>query len=235
MRIQKNWSPGILLAADRPNIIDEINEQFDPLSPAERLQQIFNSYAPEDILVTSSFGSSSAILIHMLQQVRPEHPVHFINTSFHFQETLGYKQQLTERFGLNVIDIGAAKNKNQFTHDNQTWRHNQDLCCFINKVAPLNELRSGYKIWISGLMAFQNANRRKLRIFEPKEDILKVHPLIDMSSSDAALYQMIYELPSHPLVAEGYDSIGCKNCTQKGTGRSGRWADIAKNECGLHS
>lgn len=233
MRTHENWSPGIITKENNMNI-DEANDQYKPLSPLERLAAIFESYKPEDILVTSSFGGSSSLLLHMLHKVKADHPVHFINTSFHFPETLLYKEQLTQLLDLNVVDISAPANKNKFTHENQTWKYNQDLCCFINKVAPLNEIKGNYKIWISGLMAFQNANRKNIKIFEQKPGLIKAHPLIDMSYSDANLYQLIYELPTHPLVNKGYDSIGCQTCTKKGTGRNGRWAGTAKTECGLH-
>ncbi|ELR69074.1 Phosphoadenylyl-sulfate reductase [Fulvivirga imtechensis AK7] len=233
MRTQENWFREI--TTDQNFDISEANEQFGSLSPKERLENIFQNFKPEEILITSSFGGSSVVLLHMLSQVKPGHPIHFINTSFHFKETLEYRDQLTRQLNLNVVDISAKPNKNRFTHENKTWKYNQDLCCFINKVAPLSEIKSGYKVWISGLMAFQNENRRNIKILEPKGNQIKVHPLIDMSSSDVDLYQLIYELPAHPLTSEGYASIGCHNCTSKGRGRNGRWSGTAKTECGLHS
>lgn len=214
--------------------VKEANETFKSLSFEERIAALFEQNAAKDILVTSSFGATSSILLYMINKVKPGHPIHFLDTSFHFKETLHYKKQLTEQLGLNIINVKAQQNKNRFTNENETWKYNQDLCCFINKVEPLNQLKNSFKIWISGLMAYQNANRQNINIFESKPDQIKFHPLIDMTSSEASLYQLIHGLPAHPLLNKGYDSIGCSHCTKKGTARSGRWADNPKTECGIH-
>lgn len=210
------------------------NSEYIPLTPRARLEKLFNEYDNNRILITSSFGSTSVVLLHMISQVKPDHPIHFINTGFLFQETLDYKRQLIKQLKLNIVDVMAKENRHRFTRENHSWRFNHDLCCFINKVDPVNELKASYDIWISGLLAFQNANRRNIRIVEPKKDIAKFHPIIDMTATEVSLYMTIHELPSHPLVAEGYDSIGCTHCTRKGKGRQGRWFNTAKTECGLH-
>lgn len=214
--------------------LNRANEAYRQLSSEARIEKLFQQHAASDILVTSSFGSTSPILLHMINKVIPGHPVHFLDTSFHFKETLHYKEQLTKQLGLNVISVSAQSNKNKFTRENKTWAYNQDLCCFINKVEPLNELKSHFKIWISGLMAYQNANRQNIQIFEKRNELLKFHPLIDMTSEESGLYQLIHGLPAHPLRGKGYDSIGCLHCTRKGSGRSGRWNNIPKTECGIH-
>jgi phosphoadenosine phosphosulfate reductase len=210
------------------------NKQFASLSPQERLKALFEEIAEEDVLVTSSFGSTSAILLHMLSKVKPGFSVYFVDTGYHFKETLAYRRLLTEQLGLTLIDAQAEERKHRFTKENETWRLNQDLCCFINKVSPVEELKSRHRIWISGLLRFQNANRQKMELFEQRQGIIKFHPVIDMSPEEVALYRQLYELPEHPLLKQGYDSIGCSHCTVKGTGRDGRWADSAKTECGLH-
>jgi phosphoadenosine phosphosulfate reductase len=101
-------------------------------------------------------------------------------------------------------------------------------------VDPVNHLKDGKAIWISGLLAFQNANRSNIKIFEEKSDITKFHPIIDMTPEEVNLYMTIFDLPLHQLVAQGYHSIGCSHCTHKGSGRAGRWINSAKTECGLH-
>jgi len=207
---------------------------YDKLSPRERLEQLFKDHDENKILITSSFGSTSIVLLHLISQVKPDHPIHFVNTSFLFKETMEYKEKITELLNLKVVDVTAPENRQKFTQENQSWRFNQDLCCFINKVDPVNRLKQDYDIWISGLLAFQNANRRRIKVFERKNDIVKFHPIIDMSAEEVKLYTTIYDLPLHPLVYEGYDSIGCAHCTMKGKGRAGRWVNIDKTECGLH-
>ncbi|MTI28696.1 phosphoadenylyl-sulfate reductase [Fulvivirga kasyanovii] len=215
--------------------IQEANGEYESLSPEERLKKLFQSHPSSEILVTSSFGSTSVVLLHMINKIQPGHPIYFIDTTFHFDETLDFKDRLIRQLDLNVINVKARSNKNKFTHDNKTWKYNPDLCCYINKVEPLDQIKKSFKFWISGLMAYQNENRKNIDIFQPKDELIKFHPLIDMSPSEVALYQLIHELPIHPLTGQGYSSIGCFNCTKKGAGRSGRWADMAKTECGLHA
>ena len=215
--------------------IESLNSRFDPLRPEERLKELFELFGDQDILITSSFGTTAVILLHMLSRVRPDIPVYFLDTGYHFKETLEYKNQLAEQLNLKFIDVGAAENRHRFSIENQTWKTNQDLCCFINKVYPIDQLKQQFKVWVSGILRFQNANRQNMNIWERKhDDILKFHPIIDMSQEEVMLYMQIWDLPTHPLVNEGYDSIGCFHCTTKGNGRSGRWKDSAKTECGLH-
>lgn len=214
--------------------IGYLNKRFASLSPQERVAALFEEVAEEDVLVTSSFGSTSAILLHMLSKARPGFPVYFVDTGYHFEETLAYRELLIGKLGLTLIDARAEERKHRFTKENETWRLNQDLCCFINKVSPVDELKSRHKIWVSGLLRFQNENRQRMELFEQRPDIIKFHPIIDMSPEEVVLYRQVYELPQHPMVRQGYDSIGCSHCTVKGTGRAGRWADSAKSECGLH-
>ncbi|MEM9339199.1 MAG: phosphoadenylyl-sulfate reductase [Bacteroidota bacterium] len=214
--------------------LDQLNSEYDPLTGLERLERVFYEFDPERILVTSSFGSTAAILLHMISKVAPGHPIYFVNTGYMFEETLAYKKAMVEQLGLNVIDKGAPINQHQFTQENESWKYKSDLCCFINKVNPTNKLREGKDIWISGLMRYQNANRGKLRVFEPKDDLLKFHPIIDMTSEEVHTYATIYELSFNPLIYQGYGSIGCTHCTAKGEGREGRWLNSTKTECGLH-
>ena len=219
---------------DEMSLAASLSKRYEPLTPWERLSLLFDSFPSREILVTSSFGASSAVLLHMLSKVKPSHPIYFVDTTYHFKETIAYKNQLKEQLGLNIIDIAAKPNRSRFTRENQTWKLNHDLCCFINKVQPVNELREKHTLWISGLMKHQNANRDGLNIFEKKKDIVKFHPILDMTKEEVELYTYVNDLPAHPLVEQGYHSIGCTHCTAKGQGRTGRWTNTSKVECGLH-
>ena len=215
-------------------LIASFNKRYDGLRPEERLELLFNSFPDHEVLVTSSFGSSSAVLLHMISKIRPDHPIYFVDTHYHFEETIEYKNQLQQLLGLNIIEVQSKVNRARFTSENRTWKLNQDLCCFINKVQPVNELKEKHRIWISGLLKYQNANRSKLQVFERKRGIVKFHPILDMTPEEVSLYTYVNALPTHPLVKRGYDSIGCTHCTSKGQGREGRWNNSAKVECGLH-
>ncbi len=216
--------------------IEELNQKYDKYSFMDRLEKLFADFDHDKILISSSFGSTSSVLLHQLGKVAPDHPVYFINTGYLFEETIQYKNRIKDKFGLtNIVEVGPNKHKHAFTSENKTYRTNQDLCCFVNKVEPMQKLKEGKQIWVSGIFRYQNQNRANLRVFETKEDLLKFHPIIDMSKEDVQLYQDVYDLPKHSLIYQGYGSIGCTHCTAKGDDREGRWLNSGKTECGLHT
>jgi len=197
-----------------------------------RLAHVLNSN--NKILVTSSFGTTSAILLHAISRVKPGYPIHFINTHFHFEETISYKNQLSDLLGLTVIDVTPDVWRHQFTVDDETWKKDPDFCCQINKVEPLEALKKKHNIWMSGLMGFQNRHRSNFNFIEEKEGIYKYYPVLDWTPTLVNDYFEQYGLPQHPLESMGYGSIGCTPCTKKGVCRAGRWANTGKTECGLH-
>lgn len=214
--------------------LEQLNSEYASLDPAARITRLFADFSGKDILFTSSFGTTSVLLLHMLNKARPGFPVHFIETGYLFRETKKYREELTEKLDLNVVEVKADPVKHEFTRSNKTYRHNHDLCCYINKVYPVEVLKSRYKIWIAGLLQYQNPHRQDRKVFEFQDGIVKFHPILDFSPQDVATYRFIHELPPHPLEALGYGSVGCTHCTRKGRGRSGRWSDLTKTECGLH-
>lgn len=197
-----------------------------------RVAQIFNSF--KNILVTSSFGTTSAVLLHIISRVRPDYPIHFIDTGYHFRETMEYKQRLTKLLSLNVVDLHPDNARHQTTRKEQLWSNDPDQCCHINKVEPLNEIKSEYKIWMSGLIGYQNDRRSNLDIVIDKTGMLRCYPLIDWNKHLVDEYMELYGLPRHPLEERGYASIGCTHCTMPASGREGRWDGSDKTECGLH-
>ncbi|MEO1052867.1 MAG: phosphoadenylyl-sulfate reductase [Bacteroidota bacterium] len=211
-----------------------VSEGYQKLHPLDRMKKLFDEHDENEILITSSFGTTSAVLLCLLSKVKPEHPVYFINTKYLFEETIAYKNKLADLYGLNVIEVYPDKNEHLITRHNKTWLTSPDLCCSINKVSPLEPLKRNHSIWISGLMGFQNKNRSELNIFEQGKEITKFYPLIDISTNELATLQEVFEIPEHPLKRQGYDSLGCQQCTKKGQGRSGRWSGSTKTECGLH-
>lgn len=216
--------------------IDTLNQKYEKYSFMDRLEKLFAEFDHDKILISSSFGATSSVLLHQVSKVAPNHPVYFINTGYLFEETIQYKNRIQEKFGLtNIVEVGPNGQKHEFTTENETYKTNQDLCCFVNKVEPMQKLKEGKQFWVSGIFRHQNQNRANLRIFEPKDDLLKFHPIIDMSKEDVQLYQDVYDLPKHSLIYQGYGSIGCTHCTAKGDDREGRWLNSGKTECGLHT
>ncbi|MDX2304738.1 MAG: phosphoadenylyl-sulfate reductase [Microscillaceae bacterium] len=216
------------------NLESYLNEKYLPLTPAERIRELFAEFDSKDILLTSSFGTTAVYLLHLIYDQGIQHPVHFINTQYHFDETLQYIHQLKGLLNLDVVDVKPEDWKNDMTTKSELWKTHPDLCCSINKVEPLEALKKNYKIWISGLMNWQNDNRSQKKIFEFKDGLLKFYPIIDVLEAEANDYLEVHQLPVHPLKPLGYESIGCKHCTVKGKSREGRWAGLAKTECGLH-
>ncbi|MCG8331309.1 MAG: phosphoadenylyl-sulfate reductase [Chitinophagales bacterium] len=214
--------------------VKTLNKIFAPLTFEERIQLLYRYFRQEDVLYTSSFGTKSVFLLHLISRIRPSQKVHFINTGFNFPQTLAYKEELTELFGLQVEDIIPDPTQHQFSIDEKAWKTAPDLCCAINKVAALDPIKEKHKVWISGLMAYQTNYRSELEIFEEQDGIIKFHPLIDIDEGEFLYHLSYYGLPKHPLEAFGYGSIGCTHCTVKGKGREGRWKGKTKTECGLH-
>ena len=214
--------------------LSELIDKYENLTYLDRLKALFEEFDPERILVTTSFGGSSVVLLHLINKVAPRHPIHLIDTGYLFKETHRYKEQLISQFDLNIVNVKPRRSSHEFTNKYRVWEGHSDFCCFINKVEPMNELKKGKDIWISGLLRFQNAKRADKKLFERSNELLKFHPIIDMGPEDLNLYRTIYELPTHPLQYEGYGSLGCVHCTKKGKGREGRWQGQEKSECGLH-
>lgn len=217
-----------------PQQINAISLHLRTLPLAQRFEELYRHFSEEEVLVTSSFGTSSAYLLHLISRFRPTQPIHFINTGYLFPETLAYRDALVARLGLQLIEIGPDASSHAYTAADATWKKNPDLCCTINKVVPLDEVKARHKVWISGLLGFQNANRSQRPVLEDTGEILKFYPLIDNSEADVKRYLSFFRLPPHPMESKGYGSVGCTHCTSPGTGRAGRWQGSAKTECGLH-
>lgn len=213
--------------------LKQINKTLSTAHNDVRIAHILNKYG-DKALVTTSFGTTSALMVHMISRIRPNHPIHFINTGYLFPETLEYKDHLVERYGINVVDHIPEKKKHQITRLSKLWKNDPDLCCYYNKVEPLEKIKSNYDVWISGLISFQNNYRSGLEILQQKDDIYRYYPLIDWTQKMVDDYFESFGIPRHPLEHFGYDSIGCTHCTKKGDGRNGRWTNSSKTECGLH-
>jgi phosphoadenosine phosphosulfate reductase len=214
--------------------VELLNDIFTPLSYQARIETLYKYFRQDDVLLTSSFGTNAAFLLYWISEIRPTQRVHFIDTTYHFEETLAYKEKLTALFNLDVVEILPEAAENALTREERWWLEHPRMCCSINKVAPLEPVKAAHKVWISGLMSFQTEFRSHLRVFERQGDILKFHPLIDIDEGELLYHFSLHNLPRHPLEEQGYGSIGCTNCTKKGEGREGRFKGQSRNECGLH-
>ena len=212
----------------------ELNEIFTPLTYRERIEALYTFFDEARVLYTSSFGTKSAFLLHEISRIRPTQRVHFIDTTYHFPETIAYRDELAERFGLNLTIVSPSDRENAMTREEKWWLDHPRMCCSINKVVPLEPIVAQHDVWISGLMAYQTDFRKDLSVFTQQGDIIKFHPIIDIDEGEFLFHMEQHDLPRHPLQAKGYGSIGCSHCTQPGEGRSGRWVGTQNKECGLH-
>jgi len=224
----------IIFDANLPLQLKELNSIYKSLDIHQRIEKLYKDFNASDIMLTSSFAATSAMLLKFFSDVNKEQVIYFIDTGYHFKETLIYKDYLIQLYDLKVINVTADEWKHQFTTEDQTWVKDPNLCCSINKVEPLDSIKKKYKIWVSGLMRWQSDNRETLNVFEERRGMVKFYPLLDVTPDERESFIKDHHLPFHPLVSKGYFSIGCKHCTVPGKGREGRWNNNPKTECGLH-
>ncbi len=190
------------------------------------------------IALVSSFGTESAVLLHLAAQVDPSVPVIFLDTGHLFAQTLDYRADLARKLGLtDVRDIRAAYADLALNDPKaDLWRTSTDACCAVRKVQPLDRALKGFDAWITGRKRFQGAERARLPTVEAAEDgRVKVNPLANWTRAELDSYVAAHDLPAHPMIAQGYASVGCWPCTRPSDdGRAGRWAGSEKTECGIH-
>jgi len=192
------------------------------------------------ICLVSSFGAEAAVLLHMVAQVDKATPVLFLDTQKHFLETLAYRDRLVAQLGLSDVRSLAPDPATVAARDpdGTLWQRNPDACCALRKVVPLNRALIGFSAWISGRKRFHGGTRGALPVIEPDGPRVKLNPLAPWSAEQIACEFETRGLPAHPLVEEGYRSIGCMPCTKPANSaddpRSGRWAGLDKTECGIH-
>ena len=221
-----------------------LNVRFAEASTQELLSAVLREGIAGKVAVVSSFGAESAVLLHLVASIDPATPVLFLDTLRHFPETLAYRDRLAAQLGLTGIrnltpDAGVLAAKDEAS---LRWSYDPDGCCEIRKVVPLARALVDFDATITGRKGFQSETRAGLPRFEiDRSDAagrLKVNPLANWNAATIAAYFAEYDLPTHPLVAEGYPSIGCSPCTSKVAAgedpRSGRWRGWDKTECGIH-
>lgn len=196
---------------------------------------------PGQIALVSSFGAEAAVLLHLVAQVDRATPVLFLETGKLFDETLAYRDLLTARLGLSDLRNLRPDPRSLAAHDEggTLWFRDADACCRIRKVEPLERGLKPFAASINGRKRFQAATRSAIPLVEADGARLKFNPLADWGPAEIEAYFIRHDLPRHPLVAQGYPSIGCAPCTQPVQDnedvRAGRWRGSEKTECGIHN
>ena len=186
--------------------------------------------------IVSSFGAESAVLLHLVAGIDPAAPVLFLNTGKLFGETLRYRDRLQEVLGLTDVRSLAPSLEARRAHDpdGALWSRDTDGCCGFRKVAPLAAALKPFAAQITGRKRFQTRERGQMQPVEWFDGQSVSNPLWQWGQSDLLAYAAAHRLPAHPLVADGYPSIGCIPCTRRVTSgedyRAGRWAGLDKDK-----
>jgi phosphoadenosine phosphosulfate reductase len=221
------------------SLASRLDAELRRAHPRTVLEAAVESFGDKLALV-SSFGAESAVLLHLAAQVKSDIPVLFLDTGMLFGQTLDYRQQLAERLGLtDVRDLRPAfQDLAVGDPEAKLWQTDTDACCHIRKVLPLDRALSGFEAWITGRKRFHGGDRLHLPVVEFADGQVKFNPLANWGKADLDAYAAQHDLPAHPLVANGFPSLGCWPCTQPVEDgqdvRAGRWKGMDKTECGIH-
>jgi len=227
-------------------VIDELGERFGCEAPTHVcdsravLRRAIHGEHAGKIVVVSSFGAESAVLLALVAEIDPATPVLFVDTEQHFAETLEYRDTIVRTLGL--LDARTVKlsdtDRANGDPEGELWRYDADACCRLRKVGPLDRALAPFEAWITGRKRHQALTRVALPVTERVDGKLKVNPLAAWTAADIEAEMVRRDLPRHPLSLAGYPSIGCAVCTRAVAAgedpRSGRWAGTGKTECGIH-
>lgn len=225
--------------------IHDLNVELDAAPPEDIVRWALSEPAFKSIAIASAFQLEGTCLIHMAVQLRPDVPILFLETGFHFAETLAFRQRLTERLGLNVVDlIGDYTVERQAQEFGpRLYERNPRLCCELNKVIPFQRGLRDFDAWMTSMRRDSAWTRKRTPIvsqteLEPGRSLVRINPVANWTRRDAWAYLQENDLPHSPLYDLGYSSIGCAPCTRVTfpgeDERAGRWSGLLKTECGIH-
>ncbi len=209
--------------------------------PAEIITAALRIIGREKLAVVSSFGTQSAALLKVTADVDPAIPVIFLDTGWLFEETLAYRDRLIEVLGLRDVRSVRPLEETVSREDPnaELWFSDPDACCRIRKVEPLAGALKPFDAWINGRKRFQGGLRTEISVVEQDDARLKFNPFANVSREDIQAIFADAKLPPHPLLAQGFMSVGCMPCTSRTSGdedaRAGRWRGRPKSECGIHT
>jgi phosphoadenosine phosphosulfate reductase len=193
--------------------------------------------------ITCSFQAEDMAVLHLVRELQPDIPVLFLETGYHFAEVYRYRDDITARYKLNLVNVlprrTVAEQESEF---GALYQSRPDQCCKLRKVEPLFAALNDYDVWFTGLRRVQSPTRANLKVSDhfplpSGKAVLKISPLADWSDKDVWTFAREHDIPLLPLYQAGYTSIGCEPCTalpaEPGNARSGRWSG-RKVECGIH-
>jgi phosphoadenosine phosphosulfate reductase len=220
-------------------IVSHVGAELE-LAPAEDIIEWAVATFGARFCITSSMGD--AVLSHLASKVAPGIDVVFLDTGYHFVETIGTRDAVAATLPVNLLTVTPAQSvaEQDAEHGPELFRRDPDLCCALRKVAPLKDALAGYDAWATGLRRAETHNRVIAPVvgWDEKKQKVKVSPLARWTDDEVEKYIAENGVLVNPLQYDGYPSIGCWPCTQRvapgDDPRSGRWAGTAKTECGIN-
>ncbi|HYV93201.1 MAG TPA: phosphoadenylyl-sulfate reductase [Chitinophagales bacterium] len=210
----------------------------------EEIKEKVNAYQRLELKLfsTSSFQTHSLVLLHIISRIDKRIPIFFINTGYHFPETISFKDRIAKLFELNVRDVFplTPKSMQKDSHGRLMFASDPDYCCFMNKTQPMEPILAANDVWINGVRADQSNVRKNFKVETPAPfNTIRFHPMLDWSPKMIHDYLSQHNIPHHPMEEKGYFSIGCEPCTRgidmNADTREGRWFGLKKTECGLNT
>lgn len=219
----------------------ELAAGYSHLDARDLLTVMIEEEFAGDIAIASSFGAEAVALLALAADIDRSVPVIFLDTGKLFPETVAYRDTVVAHLGLSNVRIARPDILELAAKDTagDLWSHRPDACCFVRKVVPLVQAVTPYGAWITGRKRYQGGLRDTLQPIEASDGWVKINPLAAWTKQD--VFRLIAQrgLPRHPLLAQGYLSIGCQPCTRPVEAledeRDGRWAGTDKIECGIHT
>lgn len=227
-------------AAGRGDFVDRAATELEGAPALEIVEWAVRTFG-DGLVVTSSM--QDAVIVDLASQVKPGIKVLFLDTGYHFAETLGMRDAVAQVHDIDLVNITPRQTVEQQDAEYGPALHQRDpdLCCALRKVEPLQDAMRPYTAWLTGLRRAESQTRRGARVVEWDADRrrVKVNPIVTWTDDDVAAYIDERSLLVNPLQQEGYPSIGCFPCTRKVAPgedpRAGRWPGRDKAECGLHA
>ena len=223
---------------DLSQLARRANHELEGATATEILTWAHDTFG-SGLMLTSSLADT--VMIHLAEQVAPGIDVLFLDTGYHFVETIGTRDAVAAVHDVNLITLTPAQTvaEQDATWGKDLFATNPDQCCGLRKTAPLNEALAGYTAWASGVRRADSAARAKTPVvsWDLRRKIIKIAPIATWTDDEVADYIERHSLMVNPLLEDGYPSIGCEPCTSRATDddpRGGRWAGLAKTECGIH-
>lgn len=221
--------------------VDSLKKEFIDRDVSEIIYLSFEEFG-EDLAMTTAFGYSGILLMSFIKETVPDLPIYFIDTRFHFKETIDLMNKIKNEWKLNIHHLYPNFREEELNRiiGKKTYTTNPDICCHYRKVMPLLKILESKSAWLSAIRRDQFRTRAKIEVIEiDSRGMIKINPMWNWSKDKVWFYIKKHNFPYNPLHDKNFPSIGCKPCTspikEGDDERKGRWKGLEKKECGIHT